>query len=151
MNRPTKDEYYLDIAAVVAKRSTCLRRQYGAVIVKNDTIVSTGYNGSERNAPNCCDVGRCYRQEHDIPHGEQYEKCRAIHAEVNAILNAGGGRTHRATLYLVGFENDKRLEFAEPCAQCRRMIEHVGISRIVTDNGVEVMGMTRSDFSPGNC
>lgn len=132
MTRPTKTEYYLNLAAGVAARSTCLRRQYGAVIVKNDTIVSTGYNGSARNEPNCCDVGVCYRQEHDIPHGEQYEKCQAVHAEANAIINASKGQMHKATLYLAGFENGKRLEDVEPCEMCKRMIRNAGISKVIT-------------------
>ena len=130
--RPSKVEYYLNIAAGVAARSTCLRRQYGAVIVKNDTIVSTGYNGAARNEPNCCDVGTCYRQAHGIPHGEQYEKCQAVHAEANAIINASKGAMHNATLYLAGFEDGKRLENAEPCEMCMRMIRNAGIAQIVT-------------------
>lgn len=86
--RITKDEYYLSIAASVAKRSTCLRRQYGAVIIKNDEIISTGYNGAARGEPNCCDTGECWREANNIPHGEQYEKCVAVHAEQNAIISA---------------------------------------------------------------
>ena len=88
MERPSKVKYYLDIAAAVAARSTCIRRQYGAVIVKNDTIVSTGYNGTARGLVNCCDLNECYREAHNIPHGQQYEKCKAVHAEANAIINA---------------------------------------------------------------
>ena len=83
MERVSKRQYYLDIAAEVARRSTCLRRQYGAVIVKNDEIVATGYNGAPRGDENCCDVGVCWRDAHGIPHGEQYEKCVAVHAECN--------------------------------------------------------------------
>ena len=88
MSRISKDAYYLEIAKAVAMRSTCLRRQYGAVIVKNDRIISTGYNGSARGEPNCCDIGECWRESHGIPHGEQYEKCVAVHAEDNAIRQA---------------------------------------------------------------
>lgn len=132
MTRPSKTEYYLNIAAGVAARSTCLRRQYGAVIVKNDTIVSTGYNGAARNEPNCCDVGTCYRQAHNIPHGEQYEKCQAVHAEANAIINASKGQMYKATLYLAGFEDGRRLEAPEPCEMCRRLIRNAGIGRVVT-------------------
>ena len=90
MERVSKRQYYLDIAAEVARRSTCLRRQYGAVIVKNDEIVATGYNGAPRGDENCCDVGVCWREAHGIPHGEQYEKCVAVHAECNAIISARG-------------------------------------------------------------
>ena len=88
MNRISKQDYYLGIAAAVARRSTCLRRQYGAVIVKNDEIVATGYNGAPRGEDNCCDVGECWRERNNIPHGEQYEKCVAVHAECNAIISA---------------------------------------------------------------
>ena len=86
--RPDKHTYYLNIAKAVSKRSTCLRRQYGAIIVKNDEIIATGYNGSARGEPNCCDEGVCWREAHNIPHGEQYEKCVAVHAEQNAIISA---------------------------------------------------------------
>ena len=97
MQRIGKEAYYLSIAAQVARRSTCLRRQYGAVIVNHDEIVATGYNGAPRGEPNCCDVGECYREAHGIPHGEQYEKCVAVHAECNAIISAsrkGDARRH---------------------------------------------------------
>ena len=151
MGRPTKTEYYLNIAAEVSKRSTCLRRQYGAVIVKNDSIVATGYNGSARNEPNCCDLGVCYRQEHDIPHGEQYEKCKAVHAEANAIINASKGQLHNATLYLAGFEHGELIENPEPCEMCRRMIRNAGISKVVTNNSIETFGLTRKEFTPGYC
>lgn len=134
MARPSKTQYYLDIAAAVAARSTCLRRQYGAVIVKDDAIVSTGYNGSARGEINCCDAETCYREEHQIPHGEQYEKCQSVHAEANAIINAGREKTRGATLYLAGFENGLRLENPEPCEMCRRMIINAGIDRLITNS-----------------
>ena len=129
--RIDKNDYYLNIAFAVAQRSTCIRRQYGAVIVNNDEIVSTGYNGSARGEENCCDVGKCWRQEHDIPHGEQYEKCVAVHAEQNAIISASRKDMLGATLYLVGIENGELIE-AEPCEICRRMITNAGIANIVT-------------------
>ena len=88
MDRINKLEYYLGIAEQVAKRSTCLRRQYGAVIVKNDEIISTGYNGAPRGMTNCCDSGECWRKANGIPHGTQYEACVAVHAEQNAISSA---------------------------------------------------------------
>lgn len=128
--RPTKDDYYLGIAEAVAKRSTCLRRQYGAVIVKDDVIVSTGYNGSPRNVDNCCDVGSCWREQHNIPHGERYEMCQAVHAEANAIINANRADMNGATLYLVGLENGKRIEKAEPCLLCRKLIRNAQIRRV---------------------
>jgi dCMP deaminase len=130
MNRLNKDEYFMGIAEAVAKRSTCIRRQYGAVIVKDDVIVSTGYNGSPRNVDNCCDVGSCWRATHNIPHGERYEMCQAVHAEANAIINANRADMHGATLYLVGLENGKRIEKAEPCLLCRKLIRNAQIRRV---------------------
>ncbi len=129
MPRISKNEYYLNIAAAVAQRSTCVRRQYGAVIVKNDTIISTGYNGSARGEANCCDTGECWREAHGIPHGEQYEKCVAIHAEDNAISQAGRDAMG-ATLYLVGFENGEVID-ATPCLMCKRKIKNAGIALTV--------------------
>ena len=123
MERISKENYYLDIAeaalerstylsiaAEVARRSTCLRRQYGAVIVKNDEIVATGYNGAPRGDENCCDVGSCWRERNNIPHGEQYEKCVAVHAEQNAIINADPDKMQGATAYIVGYNADSRRE-----------------------------------------
>lgn len=132
MTRPNRDRYYLDIAAAVAKRSTCIRRQYGAVIVKNDRIISTGYNGSASGLTNCCDVGTCWREENHIPHGERYEECRAIHAEANAIISGIPGCMDGAVLYLAGFENGKRIKRPEPCQMCQRMIINAGIVRVIT-------------------
>lgn len=129
MIRPDKDSYFFNIAEVVASRSTCLRRQYGAVIVKDGVIVSTGYNGSPRNADNCCDVGTCWRAAHNIPHGERYEMCQAVHAEENAIMNASPVDRVGSTLYLVGLENGKRIE-AKPCAHCSKVIRNAQIRRV---------------------
>lgn len=129
--RPSKKDYYLDIAEAVARRSTCIRRQYGAVIVQNDVIVSTGYNGAPRGADNCCDTGECYREAHNIPHGEQYEKCKAVHAEMNAIMNAAPADRIGATLYLVGLENGKRID-AKPCLLCEKMIKNAQIRWVVS-------------------
>lgn len=130
--RPSKDEYYLNIAAAVAARSTCLRRQYGAVIVKDDVIVATGYNGSARGDLNCCDVGTCWREAHNIPHGERYEECKAIHAECNAIINGNHVDMQGATLYLAGFEDGVRIDNPQPCKMCDRLIRNAGIARVVT-------------------
>lgn len=130
--RPSKDRYYLDIAAQVAARSTCLRRQYGAVIVKNDIIIATGYNGAARSRANCCDLGYCYREAHNIPHGEQYEKCHAVHAEANAMLAASREEMFGATLYLAGFDDGVRLEDPRPCEMCERYIVNAGIKNVVT-------------------
>lgn len=134
MQRISKDEYYLAIAAAVSVRSTCLRRQYGAVIVKNDRIVSAGYNGSARGEVNCCDTGECWREAHNIPHGEQYEKCVAVHAENNAIIQCNPQDLVGATLYLVGFENGKEIK-AIPCCMCRRAIINAQIGKVVNKNG----------------
>lgn len=128
--RISKVEYYLNIARAVAKRSTCLRRQYGAVIVKNDEIISTGYNGSHRGADNCCDVGVCWREAHGIPHGEQYEKCVAVHAEQNAIISAARSDMIGSTLYLAGFEGEREI-VGEPCLICHKMIANAGIAKVV--------------------
>lgn len=132
MERPSKVKYYLDIAAAVAARSTCIRRQYGAVIVKNDTIVSTGYNGTARGLVNCCDLHECYREAHNIPHGQQYEKCKAVHAEANAIINASREEMCGAILFLAGFENGERMKNPTPCEMCSRMITNSGIRRVIS-------------------
>ena len=131
MSRISKREYYLGIAEAVAQRSTCLRRQYGAVIVKDDQIISTGYNGSARGEENCCDVGYCWREANNVPHGEQYEKCVAVHAEDNAISQAGR-EAIGATLYLAGLEDGKPIE-AEPCMMCARKIRNARITKVITE------------------
>ena len=135
MERISKDAYYLGIAAAVAKRSTCLRRQYGAVIVKNDEIVATGYNGAPRGEDNCCDVGTCWRERNNIPHGEQYEKCVAVHAEQNAIISASRRDMLGGTLYLAGFENGEPILDATPCLICSRLIKNAGIGKVVNLSG----------------
>lgn len=129
--RPEKDDYYLSIAKIVATRSTCLRRRYGAVIVNNDQIVGTGYNGSPRGEQNCCDVGVCKREELNIPKGERYELCVAIHAEDNAVMQAGRERTNGATIYIAGIESDDKLANPTPCKMCRRKLINAGIKRVV--------------------
>ena len=133
--RESKQQYYLDIASAVAKRSTCLRRQYGAVIVKNDEIVATGYNGAPRGDTNCCDKGVCWRDENHIPHGEQYEKCVAVHAECNAIISASRNEMLGSTLYLYGYEDGKPLSAPEPCLICSRLIKNAGITMVVNAEG----------------
>jgi dCMP deaminase len=126
--RPSKDAYYLNIALMVATRSTCIRRKYGAVIVKNDRIISTGYNGAARGEDNCCDIGECERQRLNIPQGERYELCRAVHAEANAIINGNPTDMIGATLYLNGIFQEN----PQPCAMCQRMIANAQIARVVT-------------------
>ena len=136
MERISKQAYYLSIAAEVAKRSTCLRRQYGAVIVKNDEIVATGYNGAPRGDENCCDVGSCWRERHGIPHGEQYEKCVAVHAEANAIISASRNEMLGSTLYLSGFQGlEHPIENPMPCVMCTRLIKNAGIDTVINAQG----------------
>lgn len=130
--RISKDEYYLSIAQGVLQRSTCLRRNYGVVIVKDDEIVACGYNGSARGEPNCCDVGTCTREELGIPSGERYELCVAIHAEDNAITSAGRAKCQGATLYIAGVNYcDSSEANPAPCKMCRRKIINAGITRVV--------------------
>ena len=129
--RIPKDDYYLNIALAVAQRSTCIRRQYGAVIVKNDEIIATGYNGAPRGEQNCCDSEYCWREANSIPHGERYEACKSVHAEQNAIISASRKDMIDSTLYLAGIENGKVIS-ASPCDICRRMIINAGISVVVT-------------------
>ena len=136
MERISKDDYYLQIAAAVSARSTCLRKHYGAVIVKDDRIVATGYNGSPRGEANCCDVGECYCRAHSAPidehaavHGDQYGACVAVHAEQNAIISAARKDMQGATLYLASL--DESITPA-PCNFCDRMIKNAGIVRVVT-------------------
>lgn len=134
MSRISKTEYYLGIAEAVSRRSTCLRRQYGAIIVKNDEIIATGYNGSPRGTENCCDVGTCWRERNNIPHGTQYEACMAVHAEQNAIISASRRDMIGSTLYLVGFKAGKLIpaEQVNPCKICEKMIINSGITQVVT-------------------
>lgn len=127
--RPDKDTYYLGIAGAVSRRSTCLRRQYGAVIVNNDEIISTGYNGAPRGETNCCDTGICHRKGHDHNDGN-YSDCPSVHAEMNAMLSASRSEMIGATLYLAGFENGQVIA-AEPCPICARLIKNAGIVNII--------------------
>ena len=131
--RPGKDEYYLAIAREVCRRGTCLRRLYGAVIVKDDQIVSTGYAGAPRGVANCVDLGTCLRQELKIPAGQRYELCRSVHAEMNAVIHASRAQTLGASLYLAGIEmpNGEPVENPEPCLLCRRVIINAGIEKVV--------------------
>ena len=133
MERVSKENYYLDIAETVIGRSTCLRRRYGAIIVKNDEIISTGYNGAPRGRRNCVDLGYCAREAMRVPRGERYELCRSVHAEANAIISASRNECIGATLYLVGRDalTGQLLPDATSCAMCRRTIINAGIARVV--------------------
>ena len=131
--RRDKINYYLDIAEVVGQRGTCLRRQYGAVIVNHDEIVSTGYVGAPRGRDNCIDLGRCIRAELNIPRGERYELCRSVHAEANAIISASRDQMLGSTLFLTGVELPDRtyVENASCCSMCKRMVINAGIARVI--------------------
>ena len=129
--RPDWDNYFIEIAKVVSSRSTCLRRKYGAVIVKDRVIVSTGYNGSPRGMVNCIDTGKCTRKELNIPSGERYELCEAVHAEQNAIINGSPERMKEATIYIAGVDEDGNLADGTPCKLCSRMIRNAQITEVV--------------------
>lgn len=133
MGRRDKINYYLDIAEVVLERGTCLRRNFGAIIVKNDQIVSTGYVGAPRGRRNCCDLGVCMRAKLNVPRGERYELCRSVHAEANAIIHAARTDMIGSTLYLVGREmqSGEYVKAAAPCSMCRRMIINAGIANVI--------------------
>lgn len=130
-NRPDKDTYYLKIAESVLERSTCLRRRYGAVIINNDEIVSTGYNGAPRGEKNCVDCGYCYREANNIPKGERYEACVSVHAEQNAIISASRKETLGGTIYIVGKEKNNSYADGTPCLICSRMIKNAGIENVI--------------------
>ena len=131
--RLDKDTYYLNIAREVAKRGTCLRRNYGTVIVNRDAIVSTGYTGAPRGALNCTTIGSCPRQEAGAPPGQRYELCRSVHAEMNAVIHASRQECLGGIMYLVGLEygSSSLVSSPRPCALCRRVIINAGLERIV--------------------
>lgn len=133
MDRVTKYNYYLDIAQTVLERGTCLRRNFGAVIVRNDEIISTGYTGSPRGRKNCCDINNCIRERLSVPRGQRYELCRSVHAEANAIISASRRDMVDATLYLVGIDvkTGELVQNAAPCAMCKRLIINAGIDRVI--------------------
>ena len=127
MNRPSWDEYFMQMAELTAKRSTCLRRNVGAIIVKDKHIIATGYNGAPKGLPHCEELGGCLRQKLGVPSGERHELCRALHAEQNAIIQAAtlGQSIEGATIYVTH----------QPCIICAKMIINAGISRIVVRSG----------------
>jgi len=133
MERVSKDNYYLDIAQTVAERSTCIRRMFGAIIVKDDVIVSTGYNGAPRGRKNCNELGTCIRDVLNIPRGERYEMCRSIHAEANAIIAAARERMLGATLYMVCVspKDFSIMPGTSSCMMCKRLIINAGIERVI--------------------
>ena len=139
MKRRDKINYYLDIATVVLERGTCLRRSYGAIIVKNDEIISTGYTGAPRGRKNCIDLGFCRRIAMNIPRGQRYELCRSVHAEENAIISASRRDMLGATLYLVGrdMETGEFVEGASSCSMCKRAIINAGIEKVIIRNTID--------------
>ena len=140
--RISKENYYLNIAETVLERATFLRRVFGAIIVKSDEIISTGYNGAPRGRCNCVDMGFCTREAMKVPRGERYELCRSVHAEANAIISAARRDMVGGTLYLVGrnAQTGELLHDATSCAMCRRMVINAGLSKVV-------IRTTASDFS----
>ena len=147
--RIDKINYYLDIAEVVLSRGTCLRRNYGAIIVKNDEIISSGYVGAPRGRKNCCDLKYCIREKLEVPRGERYELCRSVHAEQNAIISAERAKMLGSTLYLVGksYTDGSYVEKSNPCALCKRMIINAGIKDLyIRDSQTEYRHILVSDF-----
>ena len=133
MDRRDKQNYYLDIAETVLERGTCLRRNYGSIIVKNDEIISTGYTGAPRGRKNCIDLNSCIREKLQVPRGTQYELCRSVHSEANAIISASRKDMIGAILYLVG-KDVKTKEYvrdANSCSMCKRLIINAGISYVI--------------------
>ena len=125
--RMSWDEYFMEMAKLAAKRSTCLRRNVGAVIVQDKHVVATGYNGAPKGIPHCSELGGCYRTAHNIPSGERHELCRALHAEQNAII--------QAATYAQSIEGASIYITHQPCVICAKMIINAGIERIVVRNG----------------
>lgn len=133
MKRISKENYYLDIAETVLERATCLRRVYGAIIVNNDEIISSGYNGAPRGRKNCVDMGYCTREMAKVPRGERYELCRSVHAEANAIISAARRDMVGGTLYLAGrdAQTGQLLGDATSCSMCRRQVINAGLEKVV--------------------
>ena len=138
-NRTSKQNYYLDIAESVLGRGTCLRRNFGAIIVKNDQIISTGYTGAPRGRKNCVDLGYCMREKLQIPRGQRYELCRSVHAEANRVISAARRDSIGGTLYLVGRERSSGdyVANASCCSMCKRMVINAGIEKVVIRNDAE--------------
>lgn len=142
--RVGKIEYYLAVADTVSMRSTCMKTKYGAVIVKDDHIVSTGYNGAPRGRKNCCDIGECFRIKHNIPRGTRYETCRSVHSEANAIINAGRQQCIGAVLYLSGrnASTGELIKAASCCSMCKRMVINAGILYVIVADPDAPSGFT---------
>ena len=138
--RPSKDEYYLSIADAVAKRATCIRRNYGAVIVKNDVIVGTGYCGAPRGLPNCCDHGICERERIGAKSGERYDLCLSVHAEQNSIISVDSEKLKDSTIYIYGRSAKTLVPInSKPCAMCSRVIRNAQIKYVVYFDGEKIV------------
>ena len=130
--RPDFDEYYINIAKAVSARATCLRRRYGAVLVKDNKIVATGYNGAACGEDNCTDINKCIRKELNVEPGTRYEICKSVHAENNALLSASREESTGATLYIAGFNvDDESVADGNPCMMCRRVIKNSKVEKVV--------------------
>ena len=138
-SRISKENYYLDIACTVASRATCLRKKFGAIIVKNDVIVATGYNGAPRGRKNCTDMGYCLREDLKIPRGERYELCRSVHAEANAIIAASREQMLGATIYLACIDGKSGELVPDTCScqMCKRLVINAGIEKVIVRNSKE--------------
>lgn len=149
MERVSKHNYYLDIAQTVSERSTCLRKRYGAIIVKNDVIISTGYNGAPRGRQNCSDIGKCMRDTLKIPRGERYELCRSVHSEANAIIAAPREQMLGSTLYMccTSPTDGSIVPGTCSCLMCKRYIINAGIEYVfVRENKLEFTVYKVSDW-----
>lgn len=149
MERRDKINYYLDLAEMVSQRGTCLRRRYGAVIVKNDEVISTGYVGAPRGRKNCSDLGECVRQKMRIPRGERYELCRSVHAEANAIISASRDKMIGSSMYLTGIEVDtgEYVSHSSSCSMCKRLVINAGIETVyIRDSKEEYRKVNVSDW-----
>lgn len=137
--RRDKTNYYLDIAETVSKRGTCLRRNFGAIIVKNDEIISTGYSGAPRGRKNCSDLGFCRREQLNIPRGTRYELCRSVHAEANCIISASRRDMIDSSLYLVGVDakTGELVRDANSCSMCKRLIINAGIKEVIIRDTID--------------
>lgn len=132
MERVSKHNYYLDIAQTVSERSTCIRKRYGAIIVKNDVIIATGYNGAPRGRKNCSDIGNCTREKLGIPRGERYELCRSVHSEANAIISASRENMLGSSLYMCCTDpkTGEIIPGTNSCMMCKKLIINAGIVNV---------------------
>ncbi len=152
MPRIDKTNYYLDIAETVLKRGSCIRRNFGAIIVNNDQIISSGYTGAPRGRKNCIDLNFCTREKLNIPRGQRYELCRSVHAEANAIINASRDLMIDGFLYLVGreYRTGEYVKKASPCAMCKRLIINSGVKEVIIRNSETDFTTIKTDYFTDN-